>query len=143
MPNLMESIEELKLANAAKVTKPQELRALEVANDENNVAKVETALATASQVEISVDASESKEFIHVSQFSCFAPHEVAFLNETHFNQRMIEEGFKLWKEPFDEFDFADIRSGVTSKRDAIDYLYLWWAGNLERYKLLAGATENN
>jgi len=137
MPNLLKSIEKLEAANMAKVAKPQEPQALEVANNEKNTAKDERALATTSHGEIYQDASESNEFIHFSQFSYQDYNPMAFLNETPFNLRMIEEGLSLWKQPFDEQDLADIRSGVLSKRSAIDYLFLWKTDCPRRYLVLS------
>ena len=137
MPNLLRSIEKLEAANMAKVAKPQESRALEVANDESSTAKDERALATASQAEICVDTSKSNKFLRFSQFSHLLQNEMTFLNETPFNLRMIEEGLRLWEQPFDEQDLADIKSGVLNKRSAIDYLFLWKTDCPRHYLVLS------
>jgi len=137
MPDLMAAIAEIEAANAAKVAKSYEGLPLGVANDVESMAKEKSALANASHVEIYQDTSESNEFIHFSQFSYQGYDPMAFLNETPFNLRMIEEGLRLWKQPFDEQDLADILSGVLNKRSAIDYLFLWMTDCPRRYLVLS------
>ena len=62
-----------------------------------------------------------------------------FLKHTKFNIRMIMEGLRLWKEPFDQSDLEQLISGEISQKNAIEYLALWFGQNEDKYKLLVSA----
>ena len=62
--------------------------------------------------------------------------DFGFLDKTPFNKRMIKEGFRRWRQPFDEFDLKQIETGELSHDDAIQYLYWWTNNNRDRYNEL-------
>ena len=55
---------------------------------------------------------------------------------SHFTLAMIQEGLERWKQPFCEYDFADIEAGRWSKEEIRKYLYWWSCHNAGRYQTL-------
>lgn len=62
--------------------------------------------------------------------------DFSFLERTPFTEKMIKEGLRKWKQPFDEHDFKQIETGELSPGDAVQYLYWWTNNNRDRYNEL-------
>jgi hypothetical protein len=139
------------MAKVAKTAKPKETRELSLAKPWLKLAKADSELkenqevgeilASLSHPLANKEPSKGNEFSQISHFSQPCPFSFDFLKETVFTEAMIKEGVRLWQEPFDQDDFDNLKTGMTTIEKAKDYLILWSKQHPDKFQALKEACQ--